>query len=118
MITLKSKNGVVELNDVTIRALKAVWKTKDVDLELNRMILWLEAHPNRRPAYFWTFVKNWMRKAPDVIPPPMPVGAGWWRAADATLETGNALGLPPRPGEEMSAYRERIAAKIAQQRQH
>ena len=118
MITLKAKNGVIELNDVTIRALKEVWKTKDVDTELAKMHLWLEAHSERRPVYFWVFMRKWMVKAPDVSPPPMPVGAGWWRGVEATLEAGAALGLPPRPGEEMSAYRERIAARIAQQRQH
>jgi len=112
MITLKAKNGVIELNDVTIRALKEVWKTKDVDTELAKMHLWLEAHPNKRPAYFWLFLKNWFRKAPDVTPPPMPVGAGWWRSETGTLETGRSLGLPPRPGEDMHQYRERIAGTL------
>jgi hypothetical protein len=118
MITLQAKNGVVELNDITIRALHQAWPTKDVDTELAKMHLWLLAHPHKRPTYFWTFTRNWLRKSPDVTPPPMPVGAGWWRSPEATHEVAKGLGLYARPGEEMSAYRERIAAAIASKRQH
>jgi hypothetical protein len=112
MITLRAKNGPVELSDMTIRALKQTYPTKDIDLELARLHLWLETHPERRPTRFWVFLKNCLRKAPDVLPQPMPAAAGWWLSESATLELGRSLGLEPRIGEEMRQYRERLAEQV------
>lgn len=116
MMILHCKNGTVEVNDVTIRALKKAWPTKDIDTELAKMHLWLFLHENRRPTYFWSFIRNWMRKAPDVNPPPPPPHANWWKSEEATLEVSRGLGLYPRPGETLSTFRERVGKALAASR--
>lgn len=114
-ITFPTKRGPVEVDQQAIDALKKVWPTKDVDVELNKALIWLLRFPKREPVYFWTFVRNWMRKSKDVIKP-APKLAMWWKSDAETLEVGKAVNVLPRAGEEMPQYRKRIADALAAKR--
>ena len=117
-MTLQGRNEEIVLDDQVIESLKRIWPTKDVDRELALMQVKLLTKPSVRPVYWGVFFRNWFRKAPDCTPPSKPVGAGWWKSPEATMELGTDLGLPARPGEEMAQYRERLSRAIAEKRKH
>ena len=50
----------------------------------------------------------------DVLDPPKRRASApaWWASEAATLKQGQALGLPPRPGEAMGEYRSRLGAAL------
>lgn len=109
---LSGKTGEVELSTDTIAALKARFPTKNVERELALAHLWLLKNPSSRPVRMIRFLENWLRKADSVIRPDPVVVAAWWVSDERTLNQGRALGLEPRPGESMPAFRDRINAKL------
>jgi hypothetical protein len=112
---LPCKSGDVELSAAYIAALRQAYPTKDIDTELARAHLWLVANPARRPVRWPAFLRNWLKRADDVIAP-QPNVAGWWATEQRTMNQGAALGLAARPGESLAEYRGRISAKLAQGR--
>jgi hypothetical protein len=111
MIKLWTKTTEVEIDEQTIEALQSKWPSRDVQVELKRMHLWLLRYPVRRPATIWRFVDNWLKKAPAVIRPPTIVYA-WWATDERTINQGAALGLEPRPGESMVQFKDRVGDKL------
>lgn len=109
---LLTATGEMELSTEVVGALKLKWPTKAVDAELLKMHLWLLRYEKRRPKNVWLFVDNWLRKSPNVIRPAPTVMYAWWSSDDRTINQGAALGLSPRPGESMQAFRDRIADRM------
>ena len=123
-VTLYTKDdGPLEIQAETVRAMRHKWPTKDIPKELERMHLFtvmqypLKDHGKcpKSGATAWQFVRNWMKKAPDVRIPQAPVLANWWRSEQGVLEAGARAGINARPGESLSDYKARIAAKLNEQ---
>lgn len=107
MATLQSKGGEIELSTETVMALQARWITRDVENELLKMHLWLLQHPTRRPVRIWRFIDVWLERSPAVKRPTTVVNA-WWATDERTINQGAAVGINPRPGETMAAFRDRL----------
>lgn len=113
-IQLPAKQGMVEIPDPVVRALQSKNPTKDVPRELDAMLLWLTRHEKRRPVNVWRFIDHWLAKAPAVRRPPEVTLHAWWTTDARTVQQGHAIGVEARPGESMAAFRDRIAARMAQ----
>jgi hypothetical protein len=107
---LFSKGTEIDINEQIILSLRAKWPTKPVENELHLMYLFLVRRPASRPVNIWRFIDNWLKKSPDIVRPLPNVGF-WWTTDERTLNYGRGIGLEPRPGETMSAFRDRINAK-------
>jgi hypothetical protein len=114
---LAGKHGPVELSADTIAALKLSYATKNIDLETARAALWLERNPSRRPVRMLRFLETWLKRSDSVIRP-APIVAAWWTTEARTVNFALGLSPPmtPRAGESMGEFRDRISARLAEDR--
>ncbi len=110
-MNLTGKAETVEIDEVAMKALQLRYPAVAVHDELCKMHMWLIRYEKRRPVRIWVFIDKWLQRAPAVHRPQTVVQA-WWATEERTINQGAAIGLTPRPGETMAAFRDRVGNKM------
>lgn len=100
--------GDCELSEEVIAGLGLRYPNTNVRNELALMALWLAKNPASRPKRPMRFVENWLRKASPKLKAVPKIVPMWWQSDEGTMAQARLLGIEPKRGEEMRAFKERL----------
>ena len=123
-----AQEGEFELDPELVRGLAATYPSVNVRRELERMFLWTLKNPSRRWERPLRGIEAWLKREAKKIAArkeserqvtkrtevaylrgvPTKGQAPWWASDEGTMEQGRKLGIPAKPGESMSSYRQRL----------
>ena len=126
-----AQEGEFELAPELVRSLAATYQSVNVRRELERMHLWTLKNPSRRWSNPLRGIEAWLKREARKIAarkeserqqvkrtevsylkgvPTKSSDPPWWATDEGTLQHGQRLGVPAKPGETMANYRARLRA--------